>query len=130
MIKTKGNWFETKDFLRKAKSFNIEDILDRYGKYGVDALSDASPKDTGLLSESWSYKIVKKDEKYVVEWHNSDIEGGCSVAILVQYGHGTKGGTYVQGIDFINPAIRPILDKLAFDIWEEVKALLIQKLFS
>ena len=123
MIKTKGNWFETFDFLKKAKTFNIEDILDKYGKYGVDALANASPKNTGLLAESWSYKIVKDNGKYILEWHNSDIEGGCSVAILVQYGHGTRGGTYVQGVDFINPAMRPVMEEMALDIWEEVKRL-------
>ena len=123
MIHTKGNWSETKNFLKKAKSFDIEEILNKYGQYGVEALANSSPKDSGLLSESWSYILNKEDGKYILEWHNSDIEGGCSVAILVQYGHGTRGGTYVQGVDFINPAMRPLIEQMAVDIWEEVKRL-------
>ena len=95
--------------------------LDRYGKMGVDALSRATPIDTGLASTSWSYEIVRSKDKVSIVWKNSDIEGGYNVALLLQYGHGKRGGGYLQGIDYINPALKPIFEQMAEELWEEVK---------
>lgn len=96
--------------------------LDRYGRKGVEALSLATPKDTGLASQSWRYEIHREEDGIVkLEWHNDDIENGFHVVIGVQYGHATKSGSWVEGRDFINPAIRPIFDAIARDVAKEVK---------
>ena len=114
----KGDWSKTISSLKNTKS--IKGILDKYGEEGVRALQAATPINTGRLERSWEYKIVENNGSISIEWHNTDIEGGYNVAILVQYGHGTGGGTYVQGIDYINPALRPVFDEIANSIWEEV----------
>lgn len=114
----KGDWSRTISSLKNTKS--IKGILDKYGEEGVRALQAATPINTGRLERSWEYKIVENNGSISIEWHNTDIEGGYNVAILVQYGHGTGGGTYVQGIDYINPALRPVFDEIANSIWEEV----------
>lgn len=96
--------------------------LDKYGKKGVQALTEATPEYTGLLKSSWYYKIERnKNGNAKLVWCNDDIEGGCNVAILIQYGHGTKSGTYIPGIDFINPAIRPIIEQISEEVRREVK---------
>ena len=94
--------------------------LDRYGRMGVDALSKATPVLTGLAASSWSYDIERSNGKVRLMWKNSDIEGGYNVAILLQYGHATRGGGYVQGIDYINPALRPVFEQMADELWKEV----------
>lgn len=88
----------------------------------VETLSDNTPVDTGLLKSSWYYEIVKEDGAVRVIWKNSDIENGVPVALLVVYGHGTKNGGYVEGRDFISPALQPIFDELAEAAWKEVSA--------
>lgn len=120
MIKfsTKGDWSKTISSLKNTKS--IDKILKQYGEEGVRALEAATPINTGRLERSWKYKITRNQDSISIEWHNTDIEGGYNVAILVQYGHGTAGGTYVQGVDYINPAMRPVFDGIANSIWEEV----------
>ena len=94
--------------------------LDKYGRRGVEALAAATPKDTGLAASSWSYTIVRSKNEVTIEWHNDDVENGFNVILGVQYGHATKSGGWVQGIDFINPAIRPIFDEIKNDLWREV----------
>lgn len=96
------------------------DLLNQTGEMGVQALSQATPVDTGLAASSWKYRVVKGDKSSRVEWYNTDVEGGCNVAILLQYGHGTRNGAYVEGIDYINPALQPIFDIMADYLWEEV----------
>lgn len=99
-------------------------ILDQAGQRGVDALRAASPHGgTGELANSWEYKIIHEGDQARIEWHNTDIEGGYSVALLVQYGHGTNNGGYVQPTDYINPAIAPIFEEISRQIGEEVKHL-------
>ena len=107
---------------KAAKGLDLKGILDKYGKRGVAALASATPKDTGKTANSWSYEIVdNQDGSISIIWSNSNIVNGwANVAVLIQYGHATRSGGYVQGIDYINPAMRPIFDELAKDAWEEV----------
>ena len=115
------NTKKTDGYLEKLLEVIKMGSLDRYGRMGVDALSKATPVRTGLAASSWSYQIVRKDGVTKLQWKNSDIEGGYNVAILLQYGHGTRNGGYVQGIDYINPALKPIFEQMAEELWKEVK---------
>lgn len=120
IIKHHGNFDKTEKFLRKASRLNLIDILIRYGREGVSALSSATPIDTGNTANSWDYNIKINKNKYQINWTNSNVVDGVPIAIILQYGHGTKNGAYVEGIDYINPAIQPIFKKMADDIWKEV----------
>ena len=122
-FKHKGNFKKTYSFFEKALEIGKLGFLDRYGREGVEDLSAGSPKDTGLLSKSWYYKIERDGKNVVLRWCNSDIEGGQSVAVLLQYGHATKGGKWVEGIDFVNPAIRPIMNRIADEAAKELSKL-------
>lgn len=119
----KGDFKKTYSFLEKV--LNVFDIgfLDKYGKAGVEALANNTPTDTGLAASSWYYRIVRDGKKVSIQWCNSDIENGIPVAVILQYGHATKNGGWVEGIDYINPAIRPIFDEIARDSWEEMNRL-------
>jgi len=103
--------------LQKGIQFNN---LDRYGQAGVDALSSATPLDSGETASSWGYRIKKRKNSVVIEWTNSNVVDGVPIAVILQYGHGTRNGGYVQGRDYINPAIRSIFDQIAADVWKEV----------
>ena len=116
-----GSFNKATAYLEGLKSLKIDKILESAGQKGVDALRAATPRGTGVLANSWSYKIIHGSGNAKIEWHNSDIEGGYSVALLVQYGHGTNKGGYVPPHDYINPAIEPILNEIATQIGEEVK---------
>lgn len=94
--------------------------LDKYGRMGVIALSDATPKDTGLAACSWNYNITRENGITKIVWTNDDIENGYNVAVLLQYGHATKSGGWVEGIDYINPALAPIFNEIAEGAWKEV----------
>ena len=121
-FKSKGDFRKANSFMERLLELFDIGILDKYGQMGVDALSRNTPVDTGLLASSWYYTIERTKGSTKIIWSNSDIEGGCNVAILVQYGHGLKGGGYVQGIDFINPAIQPIFEQILQEISKEVNA--------
>lgn len=95
--------------------------LNKYGKEGVAALAAATPFDSGVTAKSWYYKITKKNGKATISFNNSNVQNGAPIAILLQYGHGTRNGGWVVGRDYINPAIQPIFDKIAKSAWEEVK---------
>ena len=95
-------------------------VLDSYGREGVFALASATPVDSGLTSESWNYEIKRSRGSYSIIWSNSHVVDGTPVAIMLQYGHGTGTGGYVQGRDFINPAIRPVFDRIADKVWKAV----------
>ena len=97
--------------------------LDKYGKEGVAALASATPVDTGLTASSWSYEIKQKNGSISISFKNSNIQNGVPIAIILQYGHGTRNGGWVQGRDYINPAIQPIFDRIANDAWREVTKL-------
>ena len=92
-------------------------ILDKYGYEGVQALEKATPRDTGKTAESWSYQIVRDENGVRIEWLNGNINKGVNIAVILQYGHGLPHGGYVKGIDYINPAMRPIFEKIADESW-------------
>lgn len=96
------------------------ETLNRYAQEGVDALSAATPRDTGTTADSWSYEIRRGNGQVTIYWTNSNAPYGVPVAVLIQYGHATRNGGYVQGIDYINPALKPIFEKMAENIWREV----------
>lgn len=116
----KGDFSRTFDFLKKAKEQQFLRILEKYGKEGVNALSSATPVDTGLTASSWYYKIERNGNLATLSFCNSNIQNGIPIAIILQYGHGTGTGGWVEGRDYINPAIQPVFDKIAKQAWEEV----------
>lgn len=119
-FKQSGDFKKIDNYLgRLKKSISFKD-LDKYGRQGVSALMSATPIDTGLLKQSWYYEITIEKGIAKITFCNSDIENGINVAILIQYGHATKNGGFVEGIDYINPAIRPIFEKIADEAWKEV----------
>ena len=115
-----GDFSKTLKFLDTMKSGRIFRNLGRYGQMGVDALASATPVDTGLAASSWTYQLGTTGGVYSISWLNTDNEGGVNVAIILQYGHGTGTGGYVAGRDYINPAMRPVFDKIANEVWKEV----------
>lgn len=119
-ITSKGSFKNIDTFLGIIRQNSILKVLDKYGKLGVDALSDATPIRSGLTSSSWNYKVEKSGGYYRIIWSNSNVQNGANIAILLQYGHGTGTGGYVHGEDYINPAIRPIFDKISFEVWKVV----------
>ena len=119
-IRQKGDFKKLTSFLERAKESLDIGILDKYGKKGVAALSSATPVDTGLTASSWFYKIENKNGIAKIEFHNSNVQKGVSIALILQYGHGTRNGGYVVGRDYINPAIQPVFDELAKNAWKEV----------
>lgn len=121
-VTTSGDFHNIERFLKKNEHIDMDHYLEKFGQAGVEALRKATPKDTGLTSESWYYTIEKDKNKTTITWCNSNtVDDWYNVAIGIQYGHGTASGVYVQGVDYINPAMRTIFDELAEQIWEEVK---------
>jgi len=120
VIKQSGSFKHTERFLTRASRLNIRNVLDRYGREGVNALAMATPVDSGLTASSWGYEVHVSRNTYSITWTNSNVVNGVPIAIVLQYGHTTKNGGYVQGRDYINPAIRPIFDKIANEVWKEV----------
>lgn len=122
-IKQTGDFKNTERLLSRAQQLKVLPILQNYGKKGVAALAIATPKDTGKTATSWEYRTKISPRGYSVEWYNTHEENGIMPAILIQYGHGTGTGGYVQGVDYINPAMKPIFDEIANAIWKEVSNL-------
>ena len=119
-FKQKGDFKNLESFLNKASKLDMRSILDRYGREGVEALRSNTPIDSGLTASSWDYYIDTNKRTSKIVWTNTHNISGVNIAIILQYGHATKNGGYVQGQDYINPAIRPIMDKIADDVWREV----------
>ena len=118
----KGDFKKTFKFLRVMKEKRFLKNLDKYGQMGVDALAAATPKRTGLTAESWTYDITDNGEQLIISWNNTNVQKGYyNVALMIQYGHGTGTGGWVEGIDYINPALKPVFDKIADAVWMEVK---------
>ena len=121
----KGNFNRFEKFLVKSLHISplIRPILDKYGRRGVELLKEATPKDTGKTSECWKYEVIKDDNnKYQIVWSNTNtVNEWANVALLLQYGHATRNGGFVKGIDYINPAIAKVFEGMANEAWEEVK---------
>lgn len=119
-ITNQGDFSRTFKFLEKVKKLNTKRILEKYAKEGVTALANATPVDSGLTANSWTYEISISGESATINWVNTNVNKGVNIAVILQYGHGTGTGGYVQGIDYINPAMRPIFDRIAQEAWMEV----------
>ena len=121
VFRHKGDFSRTEKFLERAKEAVKIGELDKYGRAGVAALASATPVDSGLTASSWYYTIERQNGRVSIIFNNSNVVGGwCNIAIILQYGHGTGTGGWVEGRDYINPAIQPIFDQIANDAWEEV----------
>lgn len=119
----KGDFSKSFRYLERVKGAVRLSDLDKYGREGVAALASATPVDSGLTASSWYYEIVRTNGSVSINFNNSNIQNGVPIAVILQYGHGTGTGGYVQGRDYINPALRPIFDRIANDAWREVTKL-------
>lgn len=116
----RGDFSNLTNFLERAKESAHLGILDKYGRRGVAALSSATPTESGLTAKSWYYTIEHEKDSVTITFCNSNIQNGVPIAIILQYGHGTRNGGWVEGRDYINPAIQPIFDEIVYDAWKEV----------
>lgn len=119
----KGDFKKVTRYFERVREAGHIGILDKYGREGVAALASATPVDTGLTASSWYYEIENKNGSAVIRFNNSNIQNGVPIAIILQYGHGTRNGGWVQGRDYINPAIQPIFDEIVNAAWKEVTKL-------
>lgn len=121
-VTTRGSFSKSQAFLQRMKNREQFKVLHKYGPIGVAALKNATPKDSAVTAESWYYEIVNRPGYFSIHWLNSHLEdpGQIPVAVLIQYGHATGNGGFVQGVDYINPALQPIFDQIATDMWKEV----------
>jgi len=122
-FRQKGDFSKLTSYLEKAKNAVRIGDLDKYGREGVAALASATPVESGQTANSWFYEIEHRNGSATISFHNSNIQNGVPIAIILQYGHGTGTGGWVQGRDYINPAIQPVFDRLANDAWREVTKL-------
>ena len=122
-FRQKGNFSKLNRYFERVKEVVKVGDLDRFGREGVQALSSATPRDTGLTATSWEYSIERSSNRVSITFNNTNIQNGVPIAIILQYGHGTGTGGWVEGRDYINPAIQPIFDKMAEDAWKEVTKL-------
>lgn len=118
-----GNFNRAERFLNQLRGAKYLNILEKYGQEGVRALSAATPADSGKTASSWTYKIERTPSRTIISWLNTNVNDGANIAILLQYGHGTGTGGFVQGRDYINPAMQPIFDAIAKEAWREVTSL-------
>ena len=119
-FRQKGDFSKLNKFLEKAKGVAHVSILDKYGREGVAALASATPVDTGKTANSWFYEVSHDNGSATITFSNSNINNGVPIAIILQYGHGTGNGGWVEGRDYINPAIQPVFDRIVDEAWEEV----------
>lgn len=115
-----GDFKSTEDFLKAMSKRKMFATLEKYGQIGADALSNATPVSSGLAAKSWGYTVTEKKDSYVITWTNGDIENGFPVVVMLQYGHATRNGGFVQGIEFINSALKPVFDKIDQEVWKAV----------
>lgn len=115
-----GSWDKTESWLKGIVDGNAFKTLEKYGRRGVEALASGTPEDSGETASSWTYEVKHEGDKYTIEWYNTNVNNGVPIAIILQYGHGTGTGGYVQGRDYINPRMRPIFDQMADEVWNEV----------
>lgn len=116
----KGDFSKLTRFLERAKEAVHLGDLDKFGREGVAALASATPFETGLTANSWYYEIVRKNGSVSIQFFNSNVQNGIPIAIIIQYGHATGTGGWVEGRDYINPAVRPVFDRIASNAWKEV----------
>ena len=116
----KGDFSRVNRFFEKALNAVKLGELDKYGRLGVDALARSTPRDSGKTAESWQYSISRSDGSATISWYNTNENDGVNIAVILQYGHGTKNGGYVRGRDYINPAIQPVFDQIAESAWKEI----------
>nr|DAY22694.1 MAG TPA: type I neck protein [Caudoviricetes sp.] len=119
-IESQGEWKLTRNWFDRMTKLDLALIMNQFGKEGVSALAAATPSRSGLTSKSWNYEVTRKGNNWKITWTNSNVNKGANIAVLIQYGHGTRNGGYVIGRDYINPAIRPVFDKIAQKAWKEV----------
>jgi hypothetical protein len=119
-FKTSGSWKNTERFLLKNSRGDFFQGLDSLAQRGVDALARATPLESGLAAQSWTYKIERSRAALTISWNNVDLENGFPVAIMLQYGYATGTGGYVAGVDYINPAMRPVFDEIRDKVWKAV----------
>lgn len=117
---TSGSTTNTANFLKKMQARDLYSGLEKLALRGVAALQSATPTASGLTGMSWNYEIEITDERASITWLNTHTESGVNIAVILQYGHGTRTGGYVTGIDYINPAIKPIFDEIANEVWKKV----------
>ena len=122
-FRQKGDFSKLTSYLERVKEIANRGILDKYGREGVAVLSSATPVDSSLTANSWYYKIENKRGSATITFYNSNIQNGVPIAIILQYGHGTRNGGWVEGRDYINPAIQPIFDRIVNEAWREVTKL-------
>ena len=122
-FRQKGDFSKLTKFLERAKETVYLGDLNKYGRQGVAALASATPIDSGETAKSWYYKIENNKESATITFYNSNVQNGVPIAIILQYGHGTRNGGWVEGRDYINPAIQPIFDQIVDDAWREVNKL-------
>lgn len=122
-FRQKGDFSKLTRFLERSKNAVKIGELDHYGREGVAALASATPVDSGLTAKSWYYEINHGKESVSISFNNSNIQNGVPIAVILQYGHGTRNGGWVEGRDYINPAIQPIFDQIADNAWKEVTKL-------
>lgn len=119
-VSSRGSFRNTITWLDRLAHGDVYRDLDRYGRMGVEALSGATPVETGATARSWTYEIERSRSGVTISWSNTNENEGSRIALLIQYGHGTGTGGYVSGRDYINPAIRPIFDHIATEVWKKV----------
>lgn len=120
VISQKGNFSRTFRFFKKLRNAKFIESLSKYGEMGVDALREATPKDSGKTSESWTYEIHNTNSGFMITWNNTNVNKGLNIAVLIQYGHATRNGGFVLGRDYINPAMVPVFERIANELWTEV----------
>jgi hypothetical protein len=119
-MRQSGDFKKNLTFLTNLRKKSIRPILEKYGQKGVEALAEATPKATGKTAASWSYEIKMEKTGAVLSWKNANIVDGVPIAVILQYGHGTRNGGYVQGVDYINPGMKPVFDAIRDELWKEV----------
>ncbi len=119
----KGDFSKANNYFERLKEIIHVGVLDKYGQQGVDALASVTQRETGRTAASWRYEIERNNNGSSINFYNDNIQNGVPIAIILQYGHGTRNGGYVQGIDYINPAIRPIFEQISEESWKEVTRL-------
>ena len=121
VIEKRGSTKKTTDFLHRMATYPTYTRLAEYGQLGCQLLAKNTPKDSGETAESWNYQIVEESDRVRLVWTNSNNQNGMPVVLLLQYGHATRNGAYIEGIDFINPALAPVMNTLAERLWKDVK---------